>query len=560
MAFLFYSKKHHNIIYKHIFFMKTMSILLIIPKYTNSFNEDYEYIFPLGLSYISASLKKARYDVDVLNLNHHSGKIVDIINKKLDQKKYDFVATGNFAMGYVVTSTIIKAAKDHNTKPRTILGGPIISTMPKLAFEDLGVDYGVIGEGEETVVELIEAISKKKSLKRVKGIIFRENDETLITEKRSPPANLDSLPFPDFEGLEFKKQLEHAQRNFVSYATILDEPRVYPLLASRSCPFQCTFCYHDSRYRQRSIENIMLEINTAVDRYNINFLMIYDDCFAFDKKRLKKFCSEIKKIMKRKKKEIKWMCQLMVSVVDDNLLKMLKDAGCVAISYGFESYSPIVLKSMRKAITPEQIDFAFKATIKNKLNVQANFIFGDVAETNETAEETLNWWIKNAQNQIFLTFVRPYPGSELYKHCIRKGLIKDELFFIKEQMNSPNVFNMTDKMSNRDMANLKKKIFTLSSNSQRYKVPFKIRKVFSHNYDISIKCPYCKAKNDYKNCLIKNIFNFDFQLICKSCYMRYYASNTLRKLIRENYYLLFPLINFYLKIIRNYQKKRIIAK
>jgi radical SAM superfamily enzyme YgiQ (UPF0313 family) len=534
-----------------------MNILLIVPKYTNSFNEDYEYTFPLGLGYISASLKKAKYNVDVLNLNHHSGKIVDIINKKLDKKKYDFVATGNFAMGYVITSTIVKTAKSHNTKPKTILGGPIITTMPKLAFEDIGVDYGVLGEGEETVVELIDSIVKNKPLKKVKGIIFRENNETIITEKRNPIENLDSLPFPDFEGLEFEKHLEHAQRNFVSYATILDNPRIYPLLASRSCPFHCTFCYHDSKYRQRSIENIMLEINTAIDKYDVNFLMIYDDCFAFDKNRLKKFCSEIKRIMKQKNKEIKWMCQLMVSVVDEDLLKMLKDAGCVAISYGFESYSPVVLKSMKKAITPEQISFAFHATVKNKINVQANFIFGDVAETNETAEETLNWWKKNAKNQIFLVFVRPYPGSELYAHCLKKGIIKDELFFVKEQMNLPEVFNMTDKMSDKDIALLRKRLFILNGSNERYRVPNKIEKVAKNKYNIGIKCPYCKEKSYYKNCLITNIMNFEFQIMCKNCYKRYSVSSTLRKLLRKNYYLLFPIIEPYLKMVRDYKKRRI---
>ncbi|MFH1728384.1 MAG: radical SAM protein [Pseudomonadota bacterium] len=531
-----------------------------MPKYTDNFNEDYGYLFPLGIGYISASLKKAKYNVDVLNLNHHSGKIVDIINRKLDQKKYDFVATGNFAVGYVLTATIINTAKAHNTRPKTILGGPIITTMPKLAFEDLGVDYGIIGEGEESVVELLDSIVKNISLRKVKGVIFKENNKTIITEKREPIANLDSLPFPDFDGLEFKKQLDHTYCNSMPYTTILDNPRMYPILASRSCPFQCTFCYHDSRYRQRSIENIMLEISTAIDKYDVNFLLIYDDCFAFDKSRLKKFCLKIKKIMKLKKKEIKWMCQLMVSVVDENLLKMLKDAGCVTISYGFESYSPIVLRSMKKAITPNQINSAFHATIKNGLNVQANFIFGDVAETNETSEETLNWWIKNANNQIFLTFVRPYPGSELYKHCLNQGIIKDELFFIKKQMNLAEVLNMTNKMTDEDITHLRKRLFILSGNSQRYRVPSKIEKVSSNTYNLCINCPYCKKKNDYKNCLIINTLNFDFQLICKHCYMRYYASSTLRRLLRKNYSLLFPLIEPYLNLVRDYKKKRIITK
>lgn len=116
---------------------------------------------------------------------------------------------------------------------------------------------------------------------------------------------------------------------------------------------------------------------------------------------------------------------------------------------------------------------------------------------------------------------------------------------------------MTHKMSNKDMARLRKRIFILGGNGQKYQVPYKMKKIFPHNYNISIKCPYCNAKNDYKNCLVRNIFNFDFQLICKYCYMRYYASNSLRKLIRKNYYFLFPFVDRYLKFVRDYKKKRI---
>jgi anaerobic magnesium-protoporphyrin IX monomethyl ester cyclase len=535
-----------------------MDMLLIVPKYNNKFNEDYEYIFPLGLGYISAALKEAGHNVDILNLNHYVGTIKDLINEKLNKKKYDFAATGNSAIGYAVIATIIQTVKAHPTSPKIILGGPIITTMPELAFKDLGADYGVIGEGEESVVELLDFIKKNKSLRKVKGIIFKEGDKLIITEKRDSTTNLDSLPFPDFEGLEFKKQLDHTHCNTIVYATPLDHPRMYPLLASRSCPFQCTFCYHWSRYRQRSLENIMLEINMAIDKYDINFLLIYDDCFAFDKERLKKFCVEIKKIMLTKNKEIKWMCQLMVNVVDNSLLEILKDAGCVAISYGFESYSPIVLKSMRKAITPEQIDFAFKTTIKNKLNVQANFIFGDIAETKETSQETLNWWKKNSHNQVYLSFVRPYPGSELYKHCLKKGIIKDELVFIKEKMNAPLVPNMTNQMTDKDLEGLRKQILTLSADGEKYQIPSKIKKEGKNIYQVMVQCPYCKSTNIYKNCFIPNLLNFDFQLICKNCYMRYFVANIFRKLLRQNYYLLSPLIDFYLMSVKKYKKKKII--
>ncbi len=534
-----------------------MNILLIVPKYNNRVREDYEYTFPMGLGYISATLKKAEHNVEIFNLNHYSGTIKNLVHQRIKNKTYDFIATGNSAIGYAVTFAIIQAVKEINPNQKIILGGPIITTMPESAFKDLQIDYGVIGEGEESVVELLDYIKKKKSLKKVKGIIFKERDKIIITEQREAPKDLDQLPFPDFEGLDFKKQLNNTHCNTVSYATILDYPRIYPLLASRSCPFQCTFCYHWAKYRQRSLKNIMSEIRMAIDKYNINFLLIYDDCFSFDKERLKLFCKEIKQIMLEKNKEVKWMCQLMVSVVDEELLKMLKDAGCVTISYGFESYNPIVLRSMKKAITPAQIDFAFKTTIKNRLNVQANFIFGDIAETKETSEETIKWWKKNSHSQIFLIPVRPYPGSELYKHCLNKGIIKDEIKFAKEEINATHVPNMTSSMADEELDELKNKLLKLSASGEKYRTPLNIKREKGKIYSVKMKCPYCNFIHEYKNCLIENKFNFDFQLICKSCFMRYSAASSIRKLLRKNYYLLSPIIDPYMKLIRSYKKRQL---
>ncbi len=523
-----------------------MNILLVVPRYSDELTQNFDYLFPVGLSYISAALKKANHNVDALNLNHYSGSITDILNSKLNQKKYDFVCTGNNSLGYIVTEKIIEVTKKHSTKPKIILGGPILTTMPRVIFEELGIDYGVISEGEETVVELIDYVTKNKNLKDVKGIIFRDGNQVVITEKHKPIENLDALPFPDYEGLEFEKQLDNTHCNFRVWTTILDKPRVYPLLASRSCPFQCTFCYHDSVYRKRSIKNIMSEISLAVDKYDINFILIYDDCFSFDKERIKEFCSEIKNLMKRKEKDIKWFCQMMVRVVDQDILYLLKDAGCVVVSYGFESFSPVVLKSMKKTIKPEQIDFAFHETIKNKMNVQATFIFGDIAETNQTAKETLDWWIKNGESQVNLGFVMPYPGSKIYEYAIQKGLIKNELFFIKDRLNK--YVNITDNMSDEDIENLNKKLFKLNIKYGKFAKPSKYERTSLHNYDLSVKCPHCHESIKYKNCYIKgSSLMFNFEVNCRKCFKRFNIVSPMTKVIIDWLQFL-PLLDIYMEL------------
>ena len=505
-----------------------MRILIAVPRYSNELIENFDYMFPVGLSYIFASLKKANHNVEGLNLNHYSGRISDILASKLNKERYDLVCTGGNALCFFGLKEIIETVKKHSTKPKIILGGPILSTMPVPTFEEFGVDYGVVGEGEETIVELVESIAQNRSLKNVKGIIFKEGNQVAVTKKRDPVENLDSLPFPDYEGLEFRKHLDNVHSNFLLWTTILDKPRVYPLLASRGCPFQCTFCYHDSTYRKRSIENIISEISLAIDRYDINYIIIYDECLSLQKERIKRFCSEIKLLMNVKKKNIQWFCQTMVTVVDRELLKLLKDAGCALISYGFESFSPIVLRSMRKAITPNQIDFAFHETVKQKITVAATFIFGDIAETNETAKETLDWWVKNAQGQVRLDFVIPYPRSKLYEHCIEKGLVKNEVLFVRNRLGQ--YINITEKMSDKDIEDLKRKISLYILKYCKYSVPAKYQLTSNSNYDLRVKCPFCNELIEYKNLNSKGIgLMFIFEVICRRCYRKFYVVSRLQK-------------------------------
>jgi hypothetical protein len=224
----------------------------------------------------------------------------------------------------------------------------------------------------------------------------------------------------------------------------------------------------------------------------------------------------------------------------------MKDAGCCMISYGFESCSPIVLKSMRKHISPQQIDFAFKTTIKHKMAIQANFIFGDVAETKETSEITLDYWEKNCEGQVWLDFIQPYPGSQIYEHCVNKGLIKNRLEFIKSGI-TQFITNMTDNMSEKEFAELKHKISHLSQKYHRYVMPIsKIKKGETHS--ITIKCPFCNEKNTYDHCNIINHLNYGFIAICRHCYKKYQIVSLLQYIVYKN---MRPVITPYLNMRRN---------
>lgn len=540
-----------------------MEILLVVPRYNLTNKKNYNYAFPIGLSYISAVLKKAGYNLDCLNLNHLDGKAKDILNKKLDSKKYDIVCTGSIAREYAVTEIILDTVHRHPSRAKTILGGPIISTEPEFMFNLLKPDFVVIGEGEKTIVELVRALQKNKDVSKVKGIMYLDKNGNII---RTPAGdivkNLDSIPFPDYEGLGFRDYLDHLHSPMHYCMNLLDYPRSYPIMCSRSCPFNCTFCYHDTKYRKRSIKNIMKEIRSVVWKYNINIIFPHDECLAVDKSRLYELCKQIKKLRSELPWDLSWTAQMTVQDVTPELLKELKESGCTSISYGFESISPIVLKSMRKPATPEEIDKAFHYTLDAGIAIAANFIFGDVAETKETAKETLDYWKKNCLGQVGLLCIQPYPGSEIYKHCLRKGIIKDKLDFVKNKIGEAGKdrgvwLNMTDKMTDKELNDLRREVLDCMSKYSKFTVPKSIKKTGDKIYAIKIDCPFCKKEVEYKNLLIENKFSFGCFITCRKCFMRIWIVSNFQKIAYRYYPITRSLRNFQRNIKDLINRKRL---
>lgn len=535
-----------------------MKILLVVQKY-NLFNRpDFKYLFPVGIAYISAVLKKAGYDVDCLNMNHYHGSPEEILIERLI-RHYDVIGIGGNSLDYPIIEEIFKVIRTLAPKAVTILGGPIITTEPELIYGALRPTFGVLGEGEETILELVGAFEGKYQLHEVNGIIYSEGDKIILTSPRPEIADLDSIPFPDMDGFGFEEQLRNTYTNSLTWTTVTDNARMYPVVTSRGCPFKCTFCYHFGKYRFRSLPNVMEEIRLAVSKYNITVIFIYDDCLSAKKQRLFDFCAEIIKLKSEISWELSWMGQLIVNTVNEDILSAMKDAGCSMISYGFESYSPIVLKSMKKNITPQQIDFAFKMTLKHKIAIQANFIFGDAAETKDSSECTLEYWEKNCEGQVWLDFIQPYPGSNIYEHCVNKGLIKDKLQFIKNGV-AQFFTNMTNNMSEEEFSELKYRINHLSEKYHRYVIPIE-KSQKNGSYSITSVCPFCSEKNVYKNCMINNAVNYGFIALCRNCYKKYQIVSTLQYIIYKKFRpLIIPYLNIRRKVRWLLLKKNVIFR
>jgi radical SAM superfamily enzyme YgiQ (UPF0313 family)/ribosomal protein L44E len=524
-----------------------MKVLLVVPRYQLTNKPNYQYLFPLGLGYIAAVLKRAGHELEAINLNHIPGTITALLTERLDSKAYDVVMTGHMGIGYSIVQTIVDVSKGHPTKPKTVVGGFVITPEPALMLESLGADYVCIGEAEQTIVELIECIEKKSDPALVNGIGYlNSKGEAVITKEREAISNLDSLPFPDFEELDYETYLQHTCSNMLQGYMTSDAPKIYPLIASRDCPYKCTFCYQPATYRTRSLDNVFDELRQQIKKYHIDTILLYDDLFSINKPRLFEFCKRINELRAEISWDVKWFCQLTVCNLDDHMLKTLREAGCFAISFGFESMSPTVLRSMKKPATVQMINNVFTLAMKHDIVIIANFIFGDPAETLATANETLQYWRDNCKGQVNLGFIQPYPGSSIYGQCVEKGLIKDKLSFIKNDIGIgqiPTLYNITNNMSDDEFQWLRQEVDRNFAKHNNFVVP-SLKKKKENRYSLKLKCHFCRESISFDNFYIKRMANFTWQMNCPTCGKKFYAVSRLKKILYKNYSLLNPVFNF----------------
>jgi radical SAM superfamily enzyme YgiQ (UPF0313 family) len=408
----------------------SLRYLIVIPRFVNENNLSYQ--FPTGFAMVSSALKASGREVFTLNLNYKDNH-QELLKNTIINNKIDVVLTGGLSGHYTVLHEIIYTAKSVSPDIITVCGGGIITADPVVAMKALETaDYGVIGEGEITVNDLAFALENDEEVKNVSGIVTKDG---YITKPRPEIADLDSLPFPDYEGFEF-------ELTFSSDKTSTDALAIETtnIVISRSCPYQCTFCFHTSgqKYRKRSIDNVFSEIDWLIEKYGITNFTFADELFISDKRFFSAFCERIKPY------NLKWWAQSRVDTVNDDILQKMKDAGCYTISYGVESADDKILKSMRKNITAKQIEAAFESAKRVGLECYGNFIFGDNEETEETIANSLNFKNLHPDYNIRIVWILTFPGSFLYKTAVKNGIIKDPVQYLKDGCPQINVSKMSD--------------------------------------------------------------------------------------------------------------------
>ncbi len=480
-----------------------MNHLIVMPRIVSKIGEWYQ--FPLGIAYISAALKKAGFKVHTLNLNNEIGSVTDILRESIHNLDIDTVSTGGVTGQYGAIREVLESAKQIKPEIITIAGGGIISSAPEDAMAALEcTDFGVIGEGEMIICELCAALENSTDPRRIPGIVYRAETGYSQTLGTPAPVILEEVPFPDYHGFSFHKLLESVP-NIIG----MSEYNTLPIVTGRSCPFRCTFCFHTSgqKFRQRTLDDVFAEIDYLVKEFGVKYLSIQDELFLYKKNIpwVEEFCRRIRPY------GIKWLAQFRVNDVTPQLVEMLKDANCATMAFGIESADNSILKSMKKGITIEQTERALDIVYRAGIGIQGVLIFGDPAETIETASRTLNWWKKYHHYELQLSAVITYPGTEIYKQACRKGIISDPIQYIRDGCPLVRLSNMSDSEYAwlfQQIASLPRSNHSQPDNAEILNIDFRNSRV-----DVEGNCVSCGHKNYWK----KNRLFITETLACIKC-------------------------------------------
>lgn len=403
-----------------------MKILLIVYD-----NDSYIHWFPQGTAYIASVLIKAGYSVEIYNQdqNHYTE---EHLTDYLDKKKFDVVGVGIIAGYYQFKKllSISNAINNSKQRPFFILGGHGPSPEPEYFLIKTKADMVVIGEGEETCIEVMDALSNNKTFNTIKGIAFRDGTKTHINERRQLIEDLDKIPFPAYElfPIEYYRLLRmpHAENSDF----------IMPLLSGRGCPFKCTFCYRiDEGFRLRSNESIIEEIKMLKKDYGITYIAFSDELLMSSEMRTISLCEDFI----NEKLNIKWDCNGRLNYAKPEILNLMKKAGCVFINYGIEAMDDAVLQKMNKGLNTRQILKGIEATLNANISPGFNILFGNIGDTIETLNKGVEFLLKydNGAQMRTIRPVTPYPGSPLYYYAIEKGLIINCAdFYEKKHINS----------------------------------------------------------------------------------------------------------------------------
>jgi radical SAM superfamily enzyme YgiQ (UPF0313 family) len=365
------------------------------------------YCPPLGLLHIASFIRKHQHVPHVLDIEATKQPYQEAIESVLSFDP-DIVGLSAKTINVLNAGMIAEGLRTSGFGGLIVLGGAHVTAVPEETLARFpAIDVGVIGEGEITFLELIECVGQESSLGDVEGIAWRKGPgRVVVNAPRALIEDPDTLPLPAWDLLpNFPEAYPH---------NALETKRLpaASIMTSRGCPFQCTFCdraIFGSKVRQHSAEYTLGMIRHLKDEYGVRDLMILDDNFMLDKKKLFAICDA----MIEERMDLSWYCQGHARFMTEDRLSKITEAGCWFVEMGIESGSDRILRLIKKGTTKSEIAHAVRLAREAGLKVKGNFIFGLPTETRATLEETIRFATRIELSYFQQNFLTIWPGCEL---------------------------------------------------------------------------------------------------------------------------------------------------
>ena len=376
---------------------------------------------PIGLAYLAAVTRERGYDTAIIDAAVLQLSLAETAERTLGLNP-DVVG---FTAATISIDNVIKIMgyiKSQRPDIKMIIGGAHITAVPEETFNRFdNLSLAVLGEAERTIVDLLDYFSgggRYKSLEEIPGLALRKDKDLFFTPKRERIADLDSLPQPAWDLLpnlpEFYTPPVHTVKRFPAAM----------LVTSRGCTGKCIFCdrsVYGNKCTAHSAQYVVDTVRHLKYKYGIKEIQFRDDNFVTFRKRLFDICNRLID----EKIDVAWSCLGRIDMVTEDMLRVMKKAGCWQIWYGIESASERILKLDKKNITIKQIKEAVRLTNKAKIATAGFFIIGHPGETEEDIKNTLRFVLKLKLDDFHMTHMTPFPGSELYYRAAEFGTFEN---------------------------------------------------------------------------------------------------------------------------------------
>jgi radical SAM superfamily enzyme YgiQ (UPF0313 family) len=376
---------------------------------------------PTGLALLAAVCREKNYSVGLVDAACLGMDFEQAADKILSYHP-KYVGVTAVTISLFNAMDLIKSLRSKNPDIKIIIGGPHITAAPVETVERFGCffDIAVLGEGELTIIDLLDALEKNRPLSEVKGIAYPDEKNKLVfTSPREFIDDLDSLPLPAWDMLpnlaKYYTPPAHTVRKFPAAL----------IVTSRGCPGLCTFCDNKvfgRRLRCHSADYVIDMIKHLQKKYGIKEIQFRDDNFLVFKKRTIELCNK----MIEQKMHVVWSCAGRVDMIDPEILALMKKAGCWQIWYGVESGSDEILKSIKKNTNQEKIRKAIVDTKKAGISAGGFFMIGMPGETEQDIKKTIDVLLKLPLDEFHISHLTPFPGSEIYMSAAQYGYFDND--------------------------------------------------------------------------------------------------------------------------------------